>query len=117
MASFRDRFLTPRVAHAITSPSAIALTGAGAAAAILLGLGPIGAVVLGAGAYAGRVLAAVPRAPKRPGINPKELDEPWRGLVQQILDASRRFDRALQGVRSGPLRDRLGQLGERLETG
>lgn len=117
MSSFRDRFLTPRVAHAITSPSAIALTGAGAAAAILIGLGPIGAVALGAGAYAARVLAAVPRAPKRPGINPKELDEPWRGLVQQILEANRRFDRALQGVRSGPLRDRLGQLGERLETG
>jgi hypothetical protein len=117
MASFRDRFLTPKVARAITSPSGILLAGAGASAAILIGLGPIGAVVLGAGAFAGRVLAAVPRAPKRPGINPKELDEPWRGLVQQILDASQRFDRALSGVQAGPLLDRLRQLGERLETG
>lgn len=85
--------------------------------AILVGLGPIGAVLLGAGAYAGRVVAAVPRAPKRPGIAPRELDEPWRGLVQEILEASRRFDRALQGVQPGPLRDRLAQLGERLDTG
>jgi len=117
MASFRDRFLTPKVARAITSPSGILLAGAGASAAILIGLGPIGAVVLGAGAFAGRVLAAVPRAPKRPGINPRELDEPWRGLVQQILEANQRFDRALQGVQSGPLLDRLRQLGDRLETG
>ncbi len=117
MSSFRDRFLTPKVARAITSPSAIVLAGAGASAGILIGLGPIGAVLLGAGAFAGRVLAAVPRAPKRPGINPKELQEPWRGLVQEILDASRRFDRALQGVRPGPLRERLGELGDRLTTG
>ena len=117
MSSFRDRFLTPKVAHAITSPSAIVLAGAGASAAILVGLGPIGAVALGAGAFAARVLAAVPRAPKRPGINPKELQEPWRGLVQEILDASRRFDRALQGVKAGPLRDRLADLGDRLTTG
>ncbi|MHB1137827.1 MAG: hypothetical protein ACYC2O_02650 [Microthrixaceae bacterium] len=117
MSSFRDRFLTPKVARAITSPSAIVLAGAGASAGILIGLGPIGAVLLAAGAFAGRVLAAVPRAPKRPGINPKELQEPWRGLVQEILDASRRFDRALQGVRPGPLRDRLGELGDRLTTG
>jgi hypothetical protein len=117
MSSFRDRFLTPKVARAITSPSAIVLAGAGASAAILIGLGPIGAVALGAAAFAGRVLAAVPRATKRPGINPRELQEPWRGLVQEILDASRRFDRALQGVRPGPLRERLGELGDRLTTG
>jgi len=117
MSTFRDRFLTPKVARVITSPSAIVLAGVGASVAILVGLGPIGAVALGVGAYAGRVLAAVPRATKRPGINPRELDEPWRDLVQQILDASRRFDRALQGVQTGPLRDRLQQLGERLETG
>jgi len=116
MASFRDRFFTPPVARAITSPSAILLTGAGAAIGILAGLGPIGAVVLGAGAFAGRVLAAVPRAPKRPGIVPRQLDEPWRSLVEDILDAGRRFDRALDGVREGPLRERLGDLRARLDT-
>jgi hypothetical protein len=60
--AFRDRFLTPRVARAITSPSAIVATGAGAAAGILVGLGPVGAVALGAAALGARVLAAVPRS-------------------------------------------------------
>src|SRR5690606_18367802 len=108
--SFRDRFLTPGVARVITSPSAIVLAGAGASAAILIGLGPIGAVGLGAAAFAGRVLAAVPRAPKRPGINPRQLDQPWRGLIEETLDAARRFDTALAGVRPGPLRERLTDL-------
>lgn len=117
MASFRDRFFTPTVARSITSPSAILLAGAGASAAILVGLGPIGAVALGAAAFTGRVLAAVPRAPRRPGINPRALDAPWRGLMEEILDAGRRFDTALAGVRAGPLRDRLAELGERLATG
>ena len=116
MSSFRDRFLTPKVARTVTSPSAIVATGAGAAVAILVGLGPIGAVVLGAGAYAARVLAAVPRSPSRPGISPRTLGEPWRPLIEDVLDARRRYDQALEGVRTGPLRDRLGQVGDRLDT-
>jgi hypothetical protein len=116
MSSFRDRFLTPGVARATTSPSAIVATGAGAAAAILLGLGPLGAVALGLGAYGARVLAAVPRAPKRPGIAPRSVGEPWRGLIEDVLDARRRYDQALDGVRPGPLRDRLGEVGGRLDT-
>ena len=116
MSSFRDRFLTPGVARATTSPSAIVATGAGAAAAILVGLGPIGAVVLGLGAYGARVLAAVPRAPKRPGVAPRSVGEPWRGLIEDVLDARRRYDQALDGVRPGPLRDRLGEVGGRLDT-
>lgn len=116
MSSFRDRFLTPKVARAITSPSAIVATGAGVAVGVLIGLNPIGAVVLGLGAFTARVLAAVPRAPKRPGVNPRTLEDPWRTVMQEILDASRRFDTALGGVRPGPLRDRLGQIGDRLET-
>ncbi|MDQ2678779.1 MAG: hypothetical protein M3Y51_08545 [Actinomycetota bacterium] len=116
MSSFRDRFLTPKVARAITSPSAIVATGAGVAAGVLIGLNPIGAVVVGLGAFAVRVLAAVPRAPQRPGINPRALEDPWRTVMQEILDASHRFDTALGGVRQGPLRERLGQIGDRLET-
>lgn len=114
--SFRDRFLTPGVARAITSPSAIVLTGAGASVGILSGLGLIGAIGFGAAAFVGRVLAAVPRAPKRPGINPRQLDQPWRGLIEETLDAAHRFDTALSGVRPGPLRERLTDLGTRLQT-
>lgn len=115
MSSYRDRFFTPGVARAITSPSAILLTGAGAAVGIVA-LGPVGGIVLGAAAFAGRVLAAVPRAAKRPGINPRALDEPWRTVMDEILDAGRRFERALAGVREGPLRERLAELGTRLDT-
>lgn len=114
--SFRDRFLTPGVARATTSPSAIVATGVGAAAAILIGLGPIGAVALGVGAYTARVLAAVPKEPKRPGVSPRTLVEPWRGLMQGILDARRRYDQALTSVRPGPLRERLGEVGGRLDA-
>src|SRR6185503_11886082 len=42
--SFRDRFLTPPVARAITSPTGILLAGAGASAAILVGL-PLAAII------------------------------------------------------------------------
>lgn len=116
MASFRDRFLTPKVAHAITSPSAILATGAGAAVGILAFGNPIGAAVLGLGAFAVRVLAAVPRAPQRPGIDLRQLQDPWRSLMAEILDANRRFERAAEGIRPGPLRDRIGELGGRLGT-
>ncbi len=115
MASFRDRFLTPKVARAITSPSAIVATGAGAAVGILAFGSPIGAVVLAIGAFAARVLAAVPRAPTRSNIDARGLSEPWRELVQDILDARRRFDRTLAGVAPGPLRERLEHLGTRLD--
>ncbi|HNH38025.1 MAG TPA: hypothetical protein PK912_06235, partial [Microthrixaceae bacterium] len=78
--SFRDRFFTPRVARATTSPSAILATGGGAAAGMLVG-GPIGALIGGLGAYAVRVLAAVPRAPKHPGTDIRGLVDPWRSLM------------------------------------
>jgi hypothetical protein len=116
MASFRDRFLTPKVARAITSPSAILATGAGAAVGILAFGNPIGAVALGLGAFAARVLAAVPSAPRLPGVDLRRLGDPWHSIMREILDAVRRFDRALAGVRPGPLKDRLGELGERLGT-
>jgi hypothetical protein len=116
MASFRDRFLTPKVARATTSPSAIVAVGAGAAAGILVGLGPIGAVVLGAGAWAARVLAAVPRNPARAAVSPRQLADPWRSLLADVQASRGRFDDALRGVRPGPLRDRLAGLGDRLDT-
>ena len=116
MSSFRDRFLTPKVARAITSPSAILATGAGAAAGILAFGNPVGAIALGLGAFAVRVLAAVPRNDDRPGVDLRRLKDPWHTLMREILDARRRFDRAASSVRPGPLKDRLGEVGERLGT-
>jgi len=45
--SFRDRFFTPPVARAMTSPLGILLAGVGAAVGIVVGGGPLGAVILG----------------------------------------------------------------------
>jgi hypothetical protein len=115
MASFRDRFLTPKVARAITSPSAIVATGAGAAVGILALGTPVGAVAFGLAAFAARVLAAVPRAPRHPNMDPRRLQDPWRTIMVEILDADRRFDRAVSGIRPGPLRERVTELGSRLE--
>jgi hypothetical protein len=116
--AFRDRFFTPRVARATTSPSAIVATGGGAAAAILLGLGPIGAVLVGAAAWAVRVLAAVPRArgPRGGEVQPRLLEQPWRTAVEQVQDARRRFGQAVGMLEPGPLADRLTGVSERLDT-
>lgn len=116
MASFRDRFLTPRVARAITSPSAILATGGGAAVGVLAFGNPVGAVVLGASSFLVRVLFAVPRRAPRPTIDPRQLAQPWRGLVDEVLDARSRFDDAVRSVQPGPLADRLAELGSRLDT-
>ena len=59
---FRDRFFTPPVAHAVTSPSGILAAGVGAAVGIVA-LGPIGALA-GLAAYAVRVAVAIPRPSK-----------------------------------------------------
>ncbi len=118
MPSFRDRFLTPKVARAITSPSAILATGAGAAVGVLAFGNPVGAIALGLGAFAVRVLAAVPRGAgsDMPGVDLRRLNDPWHTLMRDVLDARRRFDRAVSTVKAGPLRDRLGDVGERLGT-
>jgi hypothetical protein len=116
MASFRDRFLTPKVARAITSPSAILATGAGAALGVLAFGNPIGAVALGVAAFAARVAVAVPRAPKRPGVDLRQLSDPWHTIMREVLDATARFQRALEGIRPGPLRDRIAEVGGRLDT-
>ncbi len=114
--AFRDRFLTPRVARALTSPSGILLAGAGTSLGILAGLPIVGAAAVGAAAYAARVALSLPR---REGerIDLRALGDPWRHFVAEALDARRRYDRALRTATAGPLRDRLGEIGDRLDDG
>ncbi|WP_341249956.1 hypothetical protein [Euzebya pacifica] len=114
--SLRDRFLTPGVARAITAPSSILLLGGAAAAGILLG-GPIIGAVVGLGAYAGRVVAAVPRRGKGDEINPRALRSPWREYVLETQFAKARYDKVLASARSGPLKDRLTVIGDRIQDG
>ncbi|MGH1503455.1 MAG: hypothetical protein ACRBI6_07860 [Acidimicrobiales bacterium] len=114
--SLRDRFFTRPVAEAIMSPSGIVLAGAGAAVGIVTGLGVVGAVGLGAAAWAGRVGAAIPRGPVKPRIDRRSVTGPWQRYVDEALDAQRRFGATVGAVRSGPVRDRLDAMEDRIDT-
>ncbi len=115
--SLRDRFFTPPVARAVTSPLGILALGAGASIGILAGGGVVGAAVLGLLGWAGRVVAAIPRAPEAARIDPFTLSEPWRRYVTDALQARARFHEAVEGAREGPLRDRLREIEERVDHG
>jgi hypothetical protein len=115
--SFRDRFYTKRVAEAMMSPLGILLAGAGAAAGILVGLPIVAAAGIGVAAWGGRVLAAVPRQPSSARVAPSSLDEPWRSYGLQAEEAKRRFDRVVDSVAPGPLRERLELMSGRLDDG
>ncbi|MGI9017191.1 MAG: hypothetical protein ACR2HR_08835 [Euzebya sp.] len=113
--SFRDRFLTPRVARSIMAPSSILLLG-GAAALGILAVGPVGAVI-GVGAYAAKVLSAVPRRGGANTIDPASLRSPWRDYVQETQIAQARYDKVVHGAQAGPLKQRLEQIGQRIHDG
>jgi hypothetical protein len=115
--SLRDRFFTPPVAKAITSPTGIMALGAGVAAGILIGAPPIGAVVLGVLAFAGRVGLAIPRNATKERIDPFTLSEPWRHYVRDAMQAADRFREAVRGADDGPMRDRLREIEARVTTG
>lgn len=115
--SLRDRFFTPPVARAITSPLGILALGAGASVGILVGAGAAGAVILGGLAWAGRVVAAIPRAPADARIDPFTLAEPWRGYVMDALQARTRFAESVASARAGPMQDRLREIQSRVDTG
>jgi len=112
-----DRYKSRATAEALTSPSAIVLAGAGAAAAILGGLPLVAAVGVGAAAWAARVAFALPKRKREPRVNPRSLAEPWRGFVQDAVAAQARFDRTVGRMRSGPLQDRLRAVGSRISDG
>ncbi len=103
----------------MVSPSGIVLAGAGASAAILAGLGPLGplALLAAGAAWAARVAFAIPRDPRGERIDPFTLGEPWRKFVQEALQAQVRFGRAVDEADAGPLRDRLREIAERMDTG
>ncbi|MCU1453940.1 MAG: hypothetical protein JWN46_2086 [Acidimicrobiales bacterium] len=110
---FRDRFYSPPVAHAVTSPTGILAFGAGAAIGIVA-LGPFGAA-LGLLAYGIRVALAVPSAGKGERIDPFGVNEPWRNFVVGALLARTRFGKALTTMRPGPLREHLTEIGGRID--
>jgi hypothetical protein len=113
--AFRDRFFTPKVARAITSPSGILLAGAGAAAAIVTGVAFPLAAIVGVAAWAARVAVAIPRggaAGER--IDAFRVGDPWRRFVLDAQQAQRRFNETAARCRPGPVRERLQSIGDRV---
>ena len=106
-----------KTAEAITAPSAILLAGAGASLGILGGLPLVAAALVGLGAYAARVAFGLPRRPRRERIELASLPEPWRNFVREALDAQRRYRKACSSAQPGPLRDRLTEIGQRIDQG
>ena len=115
--SFRDRLLTRRGARAITSPVGVVGGVAVAAAAAVAGLPVVAAVPLGMVVWAVNGRRLLPRAPRPDRIDPFTLQEPWRRSVQNALQARNRYAEAVTRVQAGPLRDRLEEIGERMQTG
>ena len=115
--SFRDRLLTRRGARAITSPVGVVGGVAVAAGAAVAGLPVVAAVPLGVVVWAVNGLRLLPRAPRPERIDPFTLQEPWRRSVQNALQARNRYAEAVTRVQAGPLRDRLDEIGERMQTG
>ena len=108
--AFSDRFFTPRVARAMTSPLGIVLAGAGVAAGVATGLPIVVAAGIGALAWAGRVLSAVPRGKPTDDVDPYRLTDPWRSYVIAAQGAQGRFRRTVDAVQGGPLRERLADV-------
>jgi hypothetical protein len=117
MASFRDRLLTPAGARALTAPSAIVLAGLGMSVGIVAGLPVAAAAAIGAAAWAGRVALGLPRAPTQPRIEPRRLTGPWAAFVRDALDSQVRFRRAITNASTGAIRDRLTDIGRRVDDG
>jgi hypothetical protein len=114
--SFRDRFFTPPVARAMTSPLGIVLAGAGAAVGLAVGSVPA-AIALAIVAWGGRVAAAVPRDPRPDRIDPFTLGDPWKRMVQDAVQAQSRFAEAINETHGGPLRERMEEIGQRIAVG
>src|SRR3954469_2982676 len=117
MQAIPDRYKSRATANALTSPTAIVLAGAGAAVGIVAGLPLLAVAGVGAAAWAARVAFALPKAKRISRVNPRGLAEPWRGFVQDAVEAQSRFDRTVGRMRPGPLQDRLRQVGTRIADG
>lgn len=121
--SFRDRFYTPVVARALTSPSGILALGVGAAAGIVVGtlaspalaVAAVGGVVGGALGYGGRVALAVPRNEPGVRIDGSGVKEPWRQPVRDAQGAQQRFREAVASFRPGPLKDELATVAAQID--
>jgi hypothetical protein len=106
-----------KTAEAVTAPSAVLLAGAGTAVGILIGVGLPLAVVVGLAAYGARVAFGLPRKKRPERIDLAGMSQPWRAYMKDAMEAQRRYARAVATADPGPLRDRLTEIGARLDAG
>ena len=121
--SFRDRFFSPQVSRALTSPSGILSLGAGVALGVLVtfstgGLAApiVGGILGGALGYGGRVALAIPKQGGTSDVDPFGVSEPWRQAVMNSIKARNRYREAVRTFKVGPLRDAVDDTGDRLDA-
>lgn len=121
--SWRERIFSVPVGKALVSPSGVGLAAGGAAVGAGAGLAVsgaalavLGAVGLGGAAWLGRGAAAIP-GQRGEKIDPFALREPWRHFVRDALKAHDTFAQLVKRTPEGPLRDRLADIAERMESG
>ena len=112
-----EQWKTQKTADALMAPSAIVLFGIGAAAAILGGLPFLAVIGVGSLAWLARVATLMPRRKRGDRIDAMSVGDPWRAFVREALDAQRRYRKAVSSANAGPLRDRLVEIGERIDAG
>jgi hypothetical protein len=105
-----------KTAEAVMSPAAIVAAGAGAGLAVLLGAPVVAIAAAGVAAYGAVVALRLPKKP-RPlrGIDPKSISQPWGRYVHEALQARRRYGDVVDATQSGPVRDRLVEIGGRVD--
>ncbi|HWE56680.1 MAG TPA: hypothetical protein VG435_14300 [Acidimicrobiales bacterium] len=110
----RQLVVHPSLVRAAVSPTAVAVTAAGAGIGVLDHSLIVG-VILAAVGWTGRMGAAVlnrrrkdqAAAPKPATVDPWSVPEPWRQLLTQAAAAQSRFQQTVAGWAPGPTRDRL----------
>jgi hypothetical protein len=112
-----EHWKSRKTGDAVMAPSAILLAGVGAAAAILGGLPALAVVGVGGLAYLARVATLLPKRRKGERIDTMTIADPWRAYVNEALDAQRRYRKAVSAAQEGPMRDRLVEIGSRIDDG
>jgi hypothetical protein len=60
---------------------------------------------------------AIPKGRGFDGIDPFQLADPWRTFVWQAKKSQRQFAESVRSTREGPLKERLREIADRIETG
>ncbi len=118
-----DRLKRRSTAAAIMAPSGVLLGGVAAAGTVLAGLALPVALGVGVGAWALRAWMKLPRGSRNATrsaseiADPYALSEPWKQMALDAQQARRRFQAVVKDTSSGPLRERLAEIGKQMSHG